>query len=290
MKIDRRSFLSLGAGATAGLAFSPLPWKLTDDLSIWTQNWAWVPVPTDGEASYVDTVCSLCSGGCGITIRKIDNRVVKAEKKDGNNANSGICILGLSSPQLLYSPSRIKAPLKKAGDKWVEISVKQAVAEIAAKLEGLRKDKLSHTLACISGSSAGTVPALFERFLTAYGSPNFITVPAIKDIYKLVFSLNCGSSCIPLFDIANSDFVVSFGTGLLDGWGNPAQVFKSHSMLKDNKKRLIQIEPRLSNTAAKADKWLPIIPGKEGVLALGMANVIIGQQLNLNKNVFFDRK
>jgi anaerobic selenocysteine-containing dehydrogenase len=288
MKIDRRNFLSLGAGATAGLAFSPLPWKLMDDSSIWTQNWPWVPVPTDGEASYVDTVCSLCPGGCGITIRKIDDRVVKAEKKEGDNANSGICILGLSAPQLLYSPSRIKTPLKKIENKWVKISVKEAVAEIAEKLKDLKKDRLSHTLACISGSSSGTVPALFERFLKAYGSPNFITVPSVKDIYKLVFSLSLGSPYVPAFDIANSDFVVSFGTGLLDGWGNPAQSFKAHSVLKDNKKKLIQIEARLSNTAAKADKWMPIKPGTEGVLALGMANIIIEKRLYFNKNILFD--
>ena len=34
MKIDRRSFLSLGVGAGAGIALSPLPWKLTDDIAI----------------------------------------------------------------------------------------------------------------------------------------------------------------------------------------------------------------------------------------------------------------
>ncbi len=49
MKVDRRSFLGLGIGAVAGIAVSPVGAKLTDDFSIWTQNWPWTPVPPDGE-------------------------------------------------------------------------------------------------------------------------------------------------------------------------------------------------------------------------------------------------
>ena len=68
MKIDRRYFLSLGIGAAAGTALSPLPWKSMDDSSIWSQNWPWTPVPPDGEATYENSTCTLCPGGCGITV------------------------------------------------------------------------------------------------------------------------------------------------------------------------------------------------------------------------------
>ncbi len=276
MNIDRRSFLSLGVGATAGTLLTPLPWKLMDDVSIWSQNWSWVPVPKDGKATYTDTVCALCPGGCGITVRKIDNRVVKIEGKKGSPSNNGgVCILGLSVPQLLYSPARIKTPLKKTGETWSKISVNQAIFEIAARLESLREKEQSHTVACISGRSDGTVARLFERFLKAYGSPNFITNPSVTDTYKLMFSLMHGKESLPVFDIENADFVVSFGAGLLEGWGSPVRSFQAHSILKDQKKKFIQIEPRLSNTSAKADKWIPIYPGTEGLLALGMANVIV---------------
>ena len=51
MKIGRRGFLSFVIGGAAGTALSPLPWKLMDDSSIWTQMWPWTPVPEDGEAA-----------------------------------------------------------------------------------------------------------------------------------------------------------------------------------------------------------------------------------------------
>ena len=119
MKIDRRSFLSLGMGVAAGTALSPLPWKLIDDISIWTQMWPWTPVPEIGEVNYVNSTCTLCPGGCGITVRKIGDRAVKVEGKEGHPINSGgVCLLGLSGLQLLYGyDRRIKTPLKRIGNR-----------------------------------------------------------------------------------------------------------------------------------------------------------------------------
>ena len=62
MKIDRRSFLAFVIGGAAGTTLSPLPWKLTDDISIWSQNWPWTPVPPKGERTFINSTCTLCPG------------------------------------------------------------------------------------------------------------------------------------------------------------------------------------------------------------------------------------
>ncbi len=283
MKIDRRSFLSLGIGAAAGTALSPLPWKSMDDSSIWSQNWPWTPVPPDGEITYEKSVCTLCPGGCGIEVRKIDDRVVKIEGiKNHPVNNGGTCTLGLSGPQLLYSPVRIKSPVRRIGDRFVPISWEKAILEITSKLSDLRKKGLSHTVACISGSSAGILPNLLDRFLTAYGSPNFISNTTVEDCYKKILKQMHGLDYLPGFDFKNTDLVLSFGSGLLDGWGSPVNMFKNNSHWKNNEARIFQIEPRLSNTAAKSEKWIPINPGTEADLALGISNVLI-------KEFWYDR-
>ncbi|MBW2607402.1 MAG: molybdopterin-dependent oxidoreductase [Deltaproteobacteria bacterium] len=280
MKIDRRSFLSFVIGGAAGTALSPLPWKLTDDSAIWTQAWPWTPVPTDGEASYVHSTCSLCPGGCGITARKIDNRVVKIEGMNGHPVNDGgICVLGLSGTQLLYGPMRVKAPLKKVNGRFREISWDAAIAEISSKLGELRSKGESHKFDCISGTDRGTVSELLSRFLTVFGSANFTRTPSIQDSYELTLHLMQGVAGIPGFDIENADFVLSFGSGIIDGWGSPVRMFKANSSWKNAGGKVVQIEPRLSNTAAKSDKWIPINPGTEGALALGLANVIIKESI-----------
>ncbi len=187
MKIDRRSFLAFAFGGAAGTALSPLPWKLIDDAAIWSQNWPWTPVPEKGEISYVNTTCTLCPGGCGLSVRKAGQRVVKLEGQPDHPVNDGgICTLGAAGAQLLYAPTRIKSPMKKVNGSWHNISWDEAIAEVVAKLTEMRDNGSSHKLACISGDDRGTLPELFNRFLTVYGSPNFMRMPSVRR-----YSLRC---------------------------------------------------------------------------------------------------
>lgn len=287
MKLDRRCFLSLGIGAAAGVALSPLPWKLADDSSIWTQNWAWTPVPKDGKVSYVNSTCSLCPGRCGITVRKIGDRAVKIEGMAGHPVNGGgICIRGLSGLQLLYGPTRVKTPWKRSGKrgegKWTKISWEEAIEEVARKLGEIRADGQAHTVAAIMNSDRGTVPELMQRLLTAYGSPNFFRMPSMQDAYEQALYLMQGVRAMAGFDLENADFVLSFGSGLIEGWGAPVRTIQASSGWEQAGIRVVQVESRLSNTAAKAAKnrdWVPARPGTEAALALGMAHVIIQENL-----------
>jgi anaerobic selenocysteine-containing dehydrogenase len=289
MKIGRRGFLSFVIGGAAGTALSPLPWKLMDDSSIWTQMWPWTPVPEDGETNYVNSICTLCPGRCGITVRKIDDRAIKIEGMKGHPVNDGgACLLGISGLQLLYGPMRVKSPLKKIGERgqgrWEEISWKEALSTIVAKLGDIRSKSQSHTVGFISGSDRGSVPRLFERFLTAYGSPNFFRMPSIRDSYELTLHLMQGVQALPGFDFENSDFILSLGSGIIDGWGAPVRMFRANSVWQGAGVKIIQIEPRLSNTAAKSSKWIPINPGTETALVMGLAHVIVKE--DLYDNVF----
>ena len=280
MKIDRRSFLSFLIGGAAGTTLSPLPWKLTDDISIWTQMWPWTPVPERGEVSYATSACTLCPGGCGISVRMVDQRAVKIEGLESHPVNDGrLCALGLAGTQLLYGPRRVKTPLKKVNGRFFEISWDDALAEIATKLSDLRGAGLSHTVACITDLDRGTVAELMNRFLTVYGSPQFFRMPSIQDNYELTLNLMQGARATVGFDLDNADMVVSFGSGLLEGWGSPVHMFQAHSRWLERGGKLVQVEPRLSATAAKADSWIAVNPGTEGALALGMAHVIVKESL-----------
>lgn len=280
MKVDRRSFLSFIVGGAAGTALSPLPWKLTDDLSIWTQNWPWTPVPEKGEISYVTSACTLCPGGCGISVKKSAERVIKIEGLKGHPVNNGgLCILGLAGAQLLYGPTRIRTPLKRINGGWQKISWPDAIAEVAAKLGQLRESGSAHKVVCVAGSDRGTVPGLLNRFLTVYGSPNFIRTPSIWDSYELTLYLTQGTRSMAGFDIESADFILSFGSGLIEGWGSPGYMLRARGTLRENGGRMDQIESRLSKTAAKSDHWISIKPGTEGALALSLAHVILKEGL-----------
>ena len=287
MKIDRRSFLTYGTtlalGGVAGSMMTPVPWKLMDDTAIWTQNWPWTPVPEDGEVTYKQSVCTLCPGGCGINVRLVDGRPIKIEGLKDHPANKGsLCPMGISGLQYLYGPSRVTSPLKREGKrgegKWKKISWDEALATVTQKLAELRANGRPQSVACITGSDQGTIPNLIGRFMTTYGSPNYIRAATAQDAIEQAIYLTQGKQGTPVFDIENADFILSFGCGLLDGWGSPGRMFNLYGSQKPAKK-IIQVEPRLSDTAAKATQWMGINPGTEGALTLGLAHVIIKESL-----------
>jgi anaerobic selenocysteine-containing dehydrogenase len=280
MKVDRRNFLAFALGGAAGTALSPLPWKVTDDISIWSQNWPWTPIPERGEISTVNSACTLCPGGCGISVKKVGERVIKIEGLKGHPVNDGgLCILGLAGAQLLYGPTRVQTPLKKVNGRWQKVSWEEAIKILAAKLKELRAAGSAHKVACVAGSDRGTVPELFNRFLSVYGSPNFLRVPSIWDSYELSLYLTQGTRSLAGFDIENAGFILSFGSGLIEGWGSPGYMFRAKAMMRKNNGRMDQIESRLSKTAAQSDHWIAINPGTEGALAFGLAHVIIKEKL-----------
>ncbi|MDD9304396.1 MAG: molybdopterin-dependent oxidoreductase [Desulfobacter sp.] len=280
MKVDRRSFLGLGLGAAAGVAVSPALVKLTDDSSIWTQNWPWTPVPEDGEITYDKSVCSLCPGCCGISVRKINGRPVKIEgDSDFPVNNGGACLHGIAGLQYLYDPARVKTPMRKKAGKFEAISWDEAIDLAAQKLGDIRQNGAPESLGLVTGTREGSVSKLFNRFMDAFGSPNAYAMPSLEANLALTAQTLHGAGNTIGFDLENSDFVLSFGAGIIEGWGSPVACFKANASRKERHAELYQIDPRLSNTAANADRWIPINPGTEADLALGLCSVLLQKNL-----------
>ncbi|MDH3443103.1 MAG: molybdopterin-dependent oxidoreductase, partial [Deltaproteobacteria bacterium] len=85
------------------------------------------------------------------------------------------------------------------------------------------------------------------------------------------------------YDLAEAQFILSFGAGLLESWMGPVHTSQAFARLRRSGDRrrglLYQIDPRRSPTAIKADRWIPITPGTDGLLALGIANAMIREGL-----------
>ena len=289
MKITRRNFIASVVGGVVGIQVTPLPWKITDDAAIWTQNWPWVPVPATGEVTEENTVCNLCPGGCGISVRKVSERAVKIEGRADYPINpGGICPVGMGGLQLLYdNDMRFPGPMKRAGARgsgqFVKITWGEAYDILGGRIANLRKAGKPEALAAIDGNVAGTTTSLLiERFMQAVGSPNYLKPGTIADTYALGNRLMAGKSSPMAYDLENSDFVLSFGCGLLEGWGAPGRVMNAWSMWHDanpakRKAKVVQVESRASNTASKADFWVTPRPGTDGALALGIVHVLISK-------------
>jgi anaerobic selenocysteine-containing dehydrogenase len=283
---NRRNFIKLLIGGAVGINVTPLPWKLTDDIAIWTQNWSWLPVPPDGAFSHTNTICTLCPGGCGISVRKVDERPVKIEGRTDYPINpGGICPLGAGGLQLLYTESlRFTAPMIRVGPRgagdFLEISWNGALKILVDRLASLKEQGKKSALVAVDGNRMhSSISLLIQRFLEAWGSPNYARIPSLEDTYATVNQLMFGSKAPMAYDLENADFILSFGCGLIDGWGAPGRMLNAWSIWRSEplkgKVKVVQVESRASNTASKADQWIAARPGTEAALALGIAHVMI---------------
>lgn len=289
LALNRRNFIKLVLGGAVGTGLSPIPWKLMDDVAIWTENFPWLPIPANGEFFHEKTVCNLCPGGCGIEVRKVDNRAVKIEGRTDYPINpGGICPLGMGGLQLLYNEQiRFMGPMRRVGPRgsgsFVDISWEEALDVLTDRIQVLRQERKTAAIAAIDGSPLrSTLSVLIERLLKAIGTPNHIRIPSAEDTYAMANMLMTGNRGPMAYDLENANYILSFGNGLLEGWGSAGRVLNTWRLWKENDSRdkttVVQIEPRASNTASKASQWIPARPGTETALALAIAHVIIKEK------------
>ena len=288
MNFGRRAFLQFAAGAVGGTLLSPLPWYLTDDAAIWTQNWRWRPSPERGEITKVPSVCVLCEGGCGIKARLVGKkRAIYIEGNPGNPVNEGgICPLGAAGLQFLYAPYRVAKPMKQTkarGDAsgFQPISWSDALAELGGKLAKIRQAGKPQAVACITDSRENSMDDLWRQFFAAYGSPNLYKMPSQADSLKLAASLSTGKDAPFAFAVEKASYILSFGANLIEGWGAPGRMQAAYKRWRQGTPQatLVQVESRCSLTASKADQWVAVAPGTEAALALGIAQVMIKENL-----------
>jgi anaerobic selenocysteine-containing dehydrogenase len=117
------------------------------------------------------------------------------------------------------------------------------------------------------------VPVLFDLHTALDGRA------ASTDLGKRWF----GSSHIPLYDIGRAEVIFSFGANFLETWMSPVSQSVDYGRMRQGQLGgrgfLVQFEPRLSSTGAVADEWIPIKPGTEGLIALGLGRIIIEENL-----------
>ena len=290
LSLNRRNFVKLAVGGAVGTAVSPLPWKILDDSSIFSQNFPWVPVPETGEYTKVKSHCTLCPGGCGIEVRKVGDRAVKIEGRTDHPINpGGVCPLGMGGLQLLYNENiRFTGPMKRVGSRgsgqFEQISWDEAYKTLAHRILELRNKGKAESIVAVDGNrSDSTASLMIKRFLKSIGSNNYMRMPSAEDTDLIVSGLMYGSDNPVTYDLENADFILSFGCGLLEGWGAPGRILNAWGLWKSSKNKgkikVVQVESRASNTASKADKWIPAKPGTETYLALGIASVIIKENL-----------
>ncbi len=273
MKVSRRDLLIGSAGVTAGILFTPVPWKLLGDVSIWTQNWSWIPQPAHGPVETKLSACTLCPNGCGVRVRLAANCPVGIAGVNTHPLTRGaLCPLAFAAHQLNWHPQRVREVRHRGrAASWAEA---QAAFEKACS-EG--------PIAIIDGQPGRAASSVLQSFAEKRNGSYRIAWNA----ESLSLAPYAEWSGVPVdalgYDLENARTIVSFGAPLLDGWGTPGRFTRLWAERAagsaDPQLRLIQIEPSFSRTAARAWQWIPIREGSDAALAAGVARVLMEEHL-----------
>ncbi len=234
-----------------------------------------------GQSTYYATTCRECPAGCGLILRTMEGRAIKAEGSPKHPVNLGkICSRGLTAVQGLYNADRIKGPVEMArgkGEKPMDWNA--AVAKVAdvlrttnpqnvAFLVGLAPDHLYDFAKEFAGAIGAAEPVRYGALGT------FDARATLVEASKQVL----GKAQLPFFDLGQADMVFAFGANFLETWLSPVAYSRAYSQLrkKGPGKRgyLVSFEPRQSLTSGIADEWIPLVPGTEGLVAAALARLV----------------
>jgi anaerobic selenocysteine-containing dehydrogenase len=298
--MDRRSFIKLTAitGTSATLASCGNP---EHQLIRFVPDEELVP----GVAEWRPSVCPLCRSGCGVTARimEADVEVVRggqpgvvrkgvAKKLEGNPAHpisqGALCARGQAAIQVTYHPDRIAHPLKRSGPRgegrFEEITWDQAIAELVTHLDALQAAGNQKSLGFLTRPDASQRHALVEQFLARFGASAPFGFELFSDeVLRRANLLSFGREQLPTPDLARTRYVLSFGADFLGTWNSPVAQGVAYGRMRQGRAGIrgafVQVEARMTQTGANADQWVPVAPGTEGVLALGLAHIILKEKL-----------
>jgi anaerobic selenocysteine-containing dehydrogenase len=231
------------------------------------------------KAQNIPTICRMCEQGCGMVVTVENGRPVKVQGSKNHPYNKGwLCAKGRASLDFFYCPQRLTSPLiKKHGE--FETTHWQEVLDFAAKKLQHLKDRYGpQSLAIYHGEGTGhqEIKYFMKRFANVFGTPNFTGVGSICNAARtLGEEITYGGVTKP--DVSNTRFMLVWG-------GNP---LVSHeptlpgeiARIKKRDGRIAVVDPRRTETAAKADFHLALKPGRDEILALNMLHVIFQEGL-----------
>src|SRR6185295_15253338 len=197
-----------------------------------------------------------------------------------------LCPRGQAAIQLTYHPDRITGPLKRSGARgsgeWKPVTWDEAIAELVSQLDGVAGEPAQ--LAFLARPRRSRRLELITAFMRGFGAPGPMVFEVFDDsVVRTANTFSFGRGQLPTYDLARSRYVISFGADFLGTWNSPVAQNAGYGAMRQGHPQqrgtFVQVEARMSPTGASADEWVPVKPGTEGVLALGLAHVILANKL-----------
>ncbi len=274
----KRRFLCLSGILAAASAFAPTALMAAVEEAAEDMQFFW-------------TACVInCGHRCPLRAYTKNGQVIRIETDNTIRDGCGpmqlrACLKGRSMRERIYSPDRLKYPMKRVGvrgeGKFERISWDEALQTVADKLkytvetygnESLYWQYCSGQQSLVNSRSAWwRLLNLMGGYLKYYGS---YSTAQISAAFPMTYG---GSPASDTSEIANAKLYVAFGNNPSSTRGSGAgKSYQLTCALRKNAPRVIVIDPIYTDTVVgKADQWIPIRVGTDAALVEGIAYELI---------------
>ena len=241
--------------------------------------------PDEKTIQTIHTYCAQSKSRCGV-VCTVRNGIFEKVEPDDSHPNACICVKGTAAPQIVYSPKRLKHPMRRTRPKgelnpgWERISWDEALKTAARELLRLRDrygaESVIFGRPAPGGSAANDYVGWLTRLANVFGSPNILATTHICNWHKDTGSAYTYGHGIPSPDFQRTELIVIWGHNPEVSW--PAHAKRIVEARRRGAKLMV-IDPRKTNIAGKANLWLGVRPGTDGALALGFLHLFFTDRL-----------
>ncbi|KUO58299.1 MAG: dehydrogenase [Gracilibacter sp. BRH_c7a] len=240
------------------------------------------------EGEWFATTCQGCTSWCSARAYVVDGRVTKVGGNPNSKSNNGkVCPRAHIAIQQLYDPDRVKVPMKRTNPKkgrnedpeFVPISWEEAIDTITDKMMELRNNHEPEKYVLMRGRYSYLRDIIYDATTKVFGSPNGISHSAIcAEAEKFGPYYTEAYWDYRDYDLDKTRYALLWGADPIASNRQVPHAINIWGKVLDQA-TVVAIDPRLSATAAKANEWMPVIPGEDGALATAMAHVILTEGL-----------
>ena len=239
---------------------------------------AW-PEKVERNYTLIPTTCFNCEAACGL-VAYVDDETGEIAKVEGNPEHPASrgrnCAKGPATLNQIEDTERVLYPMKRVGERgsgrWERVSWEAALADIGGRIRtALQEDRHDEIMYHVGRPGED---GYAERVLQAWGVDGHNSHTNICSSNARIGYQSWMGHDRPSSDFANAEVILLISAHLESGhYFNPHAQRIMEARAKGAK--VICVDPRLSNTGAKADHWLPTWPGTEPVLLLAIARLLI---------------
>jgi molybdopterin guanine dinucleotide-containing S/N-oxide reductase-like protein len=229
-----------------------------------------------------------CPDACGVLITIDGGRAVKIQGDPEHPVTRGfLCAKVAKYVDRVYSPDRVLYPMRRVApkgsggfDKFERISWDEALETIVARFRAISDEHGPEAILPYSyGGTLGTLnnASMDRRFFHRLGASQLDRTICSSAGEAGLLSVQGAKYGTEPEQFRHSKYIIAWASNI---HGNNIHLWPFIEEARREGAKLVVIDPYKTRTAQCADWYLPIVPGTDAALALGMMHVIIAENLH----------